>query len=187
MRCLCNAYVQCLCVMPMCNAYVQCLCAMPMCNAYVQCLCAMPVCNAYVQWEKAVISCQKLSKAVISGSNHEKFLFETDRQTDSGTSASVELHFAAKNHENKISRVWQKVEIGILDKTYIWQGQAYAYVQCLCVMPMCNAYVQCLCAMPVCNACVQCLYATPVCNACVQCLCAMGKSCQAVISCHKLS
>ena len=24
----------------MCNAYVQCLCAMPMCNAYVQCLCA---------------------------------------------------------------------------------------------------------------------------------------------------
>ena len=65
---MCNAYVQCLCALPMCNAYVQCLCAMPMCNDYVQCLCAMP-----------------------------KFSFGTDRRTDSGTSAGVELRFAAKN------------------------------------------------------------------------------------------
>ena len=44
-----NAYVQCLCAMPMCNSYVQFLCAMPMCNAYVHCLCALPMCTAYVQ------------------------------------------------------------------------------------------------------------------------------------------
>merc|ERR1712032_1092468 len=106
---MCNAYVQCLCAMPMCNAYVQCLCAMPMCNAYFQCLCAMPMCNAYVQCLCAipmcnsVISChqlsvskvvknsQKLSKAVISWQNY--VLRRTDGRTDGDTSALVELRF----------------------------------------------------------------------------------------------
>ena len=37
---------------------------MTMCNAYVQCLCAMPMCNAVIschQLSSAVISCEKFS------------------------------------------------------------------------------------------------------------------------------
>ena len=66
---LCDAFVRCLCAMPLCNAlcdalmrcpYARCLYAMPLCNALVRCLRAMPLCNALVRCPCAMPLCDAL-------------------------------------------------------------------------------------------------------------------------------